>query len=252
MLPAGANIVVEVDVARLRRNPISSPLVGALTAPGSAPQGRLFLGVGAEIWAHADVVVLAAYQAGRHDAATLIVARGVGLVDLEVRAQRLDGRTIALGPPELMQRLATTESGQSLAAERPFLALRAVAMPERAQGAALRLVARLEFDARVRLASTLDLDAVPASLSLWGDVADDLAIVAVLAGNDDKEHRELAHAAAAMRKRLARDVLLRRLALTPLLAGVDIGTGDDGARVILIVGPSRLADTVARLVKRLR
>jgi hypothetical protein len=250
LLPAGANIVAEIDVSRLRGNPISAPLLALLTAAERGPE-PVFLGVGAEIWARADVVVLAAYEAGRHDAGTLIVARGAGLVDLEVRAQRLDGSTIAMGPPALLSRLAATEAGHSLAADSQLLDLRALAMPEKATGAALRVVARLEFDSRVRLASTLDLDAVPATLSLWGDVADDLALVAVLAGNDDKESQELAHAAVAMRKRLARDSLLRGLALTHLLDGVDIGTGPDGARVIFIVGPQQLARTVDGLVKRL-
>ncbi len=251
LLPAGANIVVEVDVARLRGNSISGPLMAILTASGATPE-PLFLGVGAEIWARADVVVLAAYEAGRHDAATIIVARGAELIGFEVRGQHLDSRTIAMGPPALLERLAQTAAGHSLAADRQLLGLRAVAMPEKSTGAALRVIVRLEFDARVRLASTLDLDAVPASLSLWGDIADDLAIVAVLSGNDDSETQELAHAAVAMRKRLAGDALLRGLSLAHLLDGVEIGTGKGGARVIFLVGPQRLAHTVDRLVKRLR
>ena len=52
----------------------------------------------------------------------------------------------------------------------------------------MRITARLPFDARVALARQTGFDAAPAQLSLWADVADDVAIVVDADAADPGDH----------------------------------------------------------------
>jgi hypothetical protein len=65
-------------------------------------------------------------------------------------------------------------------------------MPERAEGAAVRVTALLDAEARVSAAGRLVLDEVPATVSLWLDVADDAALIALLGGSDHEDAKRLA------------------------------------------------------------
>src|SRR5262245_53853887 len=67
MLPQGAQVVVEIDLARLRANPI----VGDVVTRALAGRSELPAGVPAPPLAAADQVVLAAYGVGTAQAATL-------------------------------------------------------------------------------------------------------------------------------------------------------------------------------------
>jgi hypothetical protein len=120
-------------------------------------------------------------------------------------------------------------------------------MPAKAQGAAIRGAARLDFNARVALARRLNLDAVPVSISLWGDVADDLALVAVLGAENANEAKELATAAEHFRDRLAGHPALVKFAVGNLLRRAHVEVKGKTARVMLVIGPQRLARTVAKL-----
>src|SRR5262249_4342455 len=108
--------------------------------------------------ARADSVVIAAYGLGTAEARTVMVFT-------------VDGQTETAGE---------VATGPTLADDDDLLALRASAMPAKATGAVVRVAARLDFDARVAIANRLGVDSVPATASIWGDVADDLAIVADL------------------------------------------------------------------------
>jgi hypothetical protein len=208
MLPQGAQIVVEVDLARLRANPVvgavvtralaEPPRLGPDAAPAAAwlrfvlrgaPRGEPPAAPGTEsALAIADQVVLAAYGVGTADAATLTLLAARRDV---AGATRLAGGAYAIGPPawieQAQQRIALATTGNAAFAIRPpaeLLELRAHAMPAEAPGASLRITARLGFDARIALVRETGIDTPPAQLSAWGDVADDLAIVIDCDGAD--------------------------------------------------------------------
>lgn len=201
MLPQGAQIVVEVDLARLRANPVVGAVVTrALSepprlAPGAAPAAAWLRSVlrgappdappadpgSASPLAVADQVVLAAYGVGTAQAATLTLLAAPRDV---ASATQLAAGAYAIGPPEWIeqaqQRVALATAGSAAFAIRPapeLLELRAHAMPVEAPGASLRITARLSFDARIALVRQTGIDTPPAQLSAWGDVVDDLALV---------------------------------------------------------------------------
>ena len=205
MLPQGAQIVVEVDLARLRANPVVGAVVTRALAepprpaPDAAPAAAWLRSVlrGAPpgeppadpgtgspaiiALAAAAQVVLAAYGVGTAQAATLTLLAAPREV---VGATRLADGAYAIGPPEwieqVQQRIALATAGNAAFAIRPapeLLELRAHAMPPEAPGAALRITAQLSFDARIALVRQTGIDAPPARLSAWGDVVDDLALV---------------------------------------------------------------------------
>ena len=202
MLPQGAQIVVEVDLARLRANPVIGPVVTRALAeppppaPDAAPAAAWLRAVlrGAPPGeppadpapaepplAAADQVVLAAYGVGTAQAATLTLLAAPRDI---AGATRLADGAYAIGPPEWIeqaqQRIALATTGNAALAVRPapeLIELRAHAMPAEAPGASLRIAARLSFDARIALVRQTGIDTPPAQLSAWADVADDLALV---------------------------------------------------------------------------
>jgi hypothetical protein len=178
MLPEGAQVVVEIDLARLRANPV----VGEVVTRGLAERtADLPAGVPASPLAASEQVVLAAYGVGTAQAATLTVLAADH--DLAGTTKIAEG-FYAIGPPDWVdqaqQRVAFATTGEAkfaIHAAPELLELRRRAMPAHAPGASLRITARLPFDARIALARQTGLDAAPAQLSAWGDVADDLALV---------------------------------------------------------------------------
>jgi hypothetical protein len=201
MLPQGAQIVVEVDLARLRANPVvgavvtralaAPPRLAAAAAPAAGWLRSMLRGAppdeppadpgGESPLAAADQMVVAAYGVGTAQAATLTLLAAPRDV---AGTTRIAGGAYAIGPPEWIeqaqQRVALATTGEGALAIRPapeLLELRAHAMPAEAPGASLRITARLSFDARIALVRQTGIDTPPAQLSAWGDVADDLAVV---------------------------------------------------------------------------
>jgi hypothetical protein len=245
--PAGASVIVELDVARLRGNQVMGPVVEALSAL-SLPGWNLGL------LGRADALLLCAYDAGSDQATTLTLVRGA---DVAAWGFMVGERTAALGPPELVARVDAVRAGRepSMATDRALLSVRTQAMPARAEGATLRAAARLSFDARVALASQLDLDRVPIAISVWGDVADDLAVVAMLQGEDGAEARDLARtmtrAIEGWRQGLAAHSWVQARYLQFLLGGVEITRRNSAARMVLVIGPGRLRRMMDRLLRSL-
>jgi hypothetical protein len=243
LAPAGAEAVLEVDLARLRDNPAVGTLVRAVTTVELARPDLL----GA-----ADTLVFCSYRIGESDAGQLVFAAGAEVERLP-GARVLEPDLVAIGPPALLDRVDLVRAGTqpAVAADRALLRVRALAMPEQAKGASLRMAVRLGFEGRMSLAHRLELDAAPAWLSLWGDVADDLAAVALLGGEGAGEARDLAAAVTRVRARLARSSLVRRLGLARVAAGTEVKVQDDQVRVVLVVGPRRLAQLVELVLARL-
>ena len=258
MLPDGAQIVVELDLARLRANPVVGAMVARAIAPWAAP-ARMPGGLDrlpdrlADHVGIADAVVIAAYGIGTSQAATVTVVVATTEVP---EATRLADGIYALGPTEwiaqLEGRAALIANGNPIAAAPELLELRDRAMPDGAPGASLRVTARLPFDARIALARLTGLPGAPSRLSLWGDVVDDLAIIVDADAADPGERASKKSAArliATIRAALsvvAGDPTARALGLSPSLTGAKLVAHGTWVRAILAVGPRRLQRVVER------
>ncbi len=241
MVPSGAQVVFELDLARLRANEVVGPLYGRLAAQLPPRYAGL---------EDADVVVLAGYTVGESGSRGLLIVRGGTAPEA---AMAIDETTAAVGPPELIERLEALQAGhgESVADDAVFMKLRDTAMPAKAKAASLRLTAHLGFDARVGLANLFSADAVPSGLSLWGDVVDDFAMVAVLSGEDDTDGESLADLINEWRSWAARHQVVRQMALSSLFARVEVEHAGNIARATFVIGPRALDKVARRLDRRL-
>lgn len=256
LLPDGAQVIVEVDLARLRGNPVIGALVTQVlttdvTAPLPTPMPVLSL-------AHASTLVMASYGVGTSSAATVIVLAtepGAQIPNSVAIADNL----VALGPAEWTAQIEARAaiagvSGANLtptlAAPKDLRDLRDHAMPGKAPGASLRVTARLAFDARVALGRATGLEAPPAQLSLWGDVVDDLVIVVDLDSADpgDKKSstKRMEAAVRALLAAIANEPSVRALGLSPSLESAELKAHGTWLRAIIAVGPKRLGRSVDR------
>jgi len=257
MLPPGAQVVIEIDLARLRANPVVGPVVTRALAERVA---ALPAGVPASPLGDAAQVVLAAYGVGTAQAVTLTLLSGPH--ELAGTTRIADG-FYAVGPPDWVdqaqQRVALAHTGEAQFAIRAapaLLALRGHAMPDRAPGAALRLTAQLPFDARIALARQTGLDAAPAQVSAWADVADDLALIVDCDAADPGDQRDPRHPGDAPRRLEAtlRGALsaiedlpaVRMLGLPASLDGAKLVTRGTWVRAIIAIGPAHLQRVVGR------
>ena len=260
MLPQGAQVVVELDLARLRANPV----VGEVATRALAEQVEaLPVGVSAPPLAEVDQLVLAAYGVGTAQAATLtVLAAPHGLAGATAIADGI----YAVGPPEwveqIQQRVALATTGEArfaISAPPELLELRRRAMPEHAPGASLRLTARLPFDARIALARQTGLDAAPAQVSAWADVADDLALIVDCDASDPGDRRAKASDATRRLEAMLRGALaavsehpvVRALGLPSAIAGAKLVTRGSWVRMIVAIGPGRLRRIVERATAHL-
>ena len=254
LLPAGAELLVEIDLARLRANPVVGEVATrALANIGDDAQlPGLPMAVQGSPLATADLVVLAAYGVGTAQAASVTLLATKDEID---GATRLSPEVVVLGPPEWVAQLearAAIAAREPLAPSLALMPLRDHAMPAKAPGAVLRLTAQLPFDARVSLARQLGLPTAPAQLSIWGDVVDDLAIIidADAADPGDKDVKDAAdRLAQAIRSLLAAagdEPALHVLGLTGALRDVRMIDQRSWVRTIITVGPRQLARAVER------
>ena len=154
LLPDGVQILVEIDLARLRAN----PTVGEVTKRFLASLGEdtripgLPLAVQGSPLAQSNLVILAAYGVGTAQAASVVLLATKAEVTGSVR---LADDIVALGPTEWTQQLearAGIAQHTAIAPSLSLMPLRDHAMPAKAPGAVLRVTAQLPFDARVSLA----------------------------------------------------------------------------------------------------
>jgi hypothetical protein len=243
LLPDGAQLVVEIDLARLRANPVVGALIVRALEPGRIERAA---NLGA-----ADTVVFASYGLGTSEAATvtLVVAKS------EVPgATRIGDGTYALGPPDWVAQIearAVLAEGK-LVVSPELLALRDHAMPEKAPGASLRITARLPFDARISLARQTGIDSAPSQLSVWADVVDDLAIIVDADSADPgekvtkKSAAQLTASIQSLLATLAGEPTARALGLRSSLAGAKLVSRGSWVRTIIAIGPKHLQRVVDR------
>lgn len=249
LLPHGAQIVVEIDLARLRANEVVGPAITkALAAPVDLPKH-----LPTPPLAVADAVVFAAYGVGTSSAATLaVISSSQEIPD----STRLGDNLFAMGPPEwirqLESRAALTLGKTPVTAPPELLHLRERAMPDGAPGASLRVTARLPFDARVALAKDSGLESAPAQLSIWADVVDDFVIV-IDADSIDPGEKATTKARARLERlirvalrSLADEPKLRALGLSSSIGRARLAAGGSWIRTIIEVGPSQLKRVIER------
>ena len=247
LLPAGAQIVVELDLARLRANPVVGATVTKLLGAGTVPQLAPMPA--------ADRVVLAAYGVGTAQAATVTLIESKAPIE---GAKPIADGVWGLGPPEWIDPIENRASlagagvGKQLQPAEDLIALRDRALPPGAPGSSLRVTARLGFEARVSLARETGLDSAPAQLSLWGDVVDDLAIVVWADASDPGEKatkQAVARLESALRGALgalAAEPLARALGLSAAISGAQLTVQGRWVRCVITVGPQYLKRVVAR------
>lgn len=239
--PLGADLLLELDLKRLRSNPVVGSLLESVAPPESQHT--------ADLLQQADVALLCVYDIGDVPK-QLIVLRS----DAERMpgAVSLGNRLYAVGDAQLLSRAEGLQSAeQSMAADRELLRLRAEVMPAKAEAATLRLVARLDFDARVSIASQIAISDVPVSVAVWGDVVDDLAVVAHLGSDEDADTPRLERAIGGLRTSLAKNALARALGLAAPLRNAQVTRSGKDVRVVLVLGPKRLQLFVRRLLRHL-
>ncbi len=251
VIPAGAQVVVELDLARLRNNPVVGDVVKAALAQAAldARLPGLPLEVQGTPLATADALVIAAYGVGTVHAAAITV---VATKDDVPGATRVSPTLVALGPEDWVGQVQARAKISGAAPEAELMTLRQHAMPEGATGAVLRVTARLSFDARIALARQLGIDAAPAQLSLWGDVADDLALIVDANAIDPGDHgskdaaKRLAHTIRGMLSSAADTEVVRSLGVPTSLSNARIVAGGTWVRAIIEVTPRHLARVVER------
>jgi hypothetical protein len=255
LLPDGAQVVVELDLARLRGNAVVGDVATrALASLGEARVPGLPVAVAGSPLATADALVLASYGVGTSQAATVAI---VATKDEVAGATRIAPDLVALGPTEWIAQLQTRVSLGGTAVAPELAALRDHAMPEGAKGAVLRAVARLPFDARVALARETGLDGAPAQLSVWGDVADDLAIVIDADAADPGDRRaqnaakRLAAALHGALVAIANAPIVRAIGVPYALADARLVQRGTWVRAIVEIEPRPLARAVERAAKLL-
>jgi hypothetical protein len=251
LLPEGAQMIVEIDLARLRTNPVVGEVVSkALAQLGSdARLPGLPLNVMGSPLANADEIVLAAYGVGTAQAATLTILKTKDAVG---GATRIGTDFVAIGSEDWVGQLearAAIDAQHPLAPPEDLLRLRDHAMPQGATGAVIRVTARLPFDARIAFARQTGLDAAPAQLSIWGDVADDLAIVIDADASDGKDKdgaRRLAHTLRGTLGAIAEEPTVRALGVPGSLTDARMVTQGTWVRAVMAIGPRHLARAVER------
>ncbi|MCE9573636.1 MAG: hypothetical protein K8W52_10810 [Deltaproteobacteria bacterium] len=253
-VPAEADLLIEIDLARAMANPVIGGATTAWVAPTRGDARAiptlpgLALGAAPAPLSGVRTLAIVAYGigSGAPAAVTLLVT------DREVPdGVALGDGVVALGPPALIARLQAVARGETpaLSTDDEFLALRAQAMPRAATGATARLTARLDLDARVALGAVVGSDLAPASLSIWADVADDAAAVAIADGHDaaDGGGPRLAAALGRARIALAGSTALLHLGLLPAVKAARITRQGDRVEVIATIGPRRLAEVASRI-----
>lgn len=251
LLPEGAQVVVELDLARLRANPVLGDLVARAQDQLPPHVPGLPVAGDASALASSDAAVFAAYGVGTVEAATVVVLATTATVDGGVR---IAPDLVALGPEEWTGQLATRAA---IASEHPSAMLgslrdlRARAVPKGATGAVVRVVARLSFDARIAFSRLTGFEA-PAQLSLWGDVADDAALVFDVDGTDPGTSRP---SDAGRRVATMVQKALAALADVPAVAALGMATSLGDARLtvhgawvraVIAIGPRHLARVAER------
>jgi hypothetical protein len=246
LLPDGAQVVVELDLARLRDNAVIGAVVRrALAEIAVSTDVQLPMKLPTTPLVDTSYVVLAAYGVGTSDAATITLLATPH--DVAGSHHVMDG-VVAYGPEAWLAQLdarAAIAERTPIGPSEEMLRLRERAQPTGSTGAAIRISARLSFDARIALARQTGVEIAPAQLSAWADVADDLAVV-VDADAGGESPAKLAGEVRGVLGELGESPALRALGLPGALDGARQTRQGSWIRTVVTVGPAHLKRVVAR------
>lgn len=265
LLPDGAQVIVELDLARLRGNAVVGDLVTravSAVATTQVPGLNVPVSLGCEsrpdqaiatecALATSDLIVFAAYGVGTASASTIAVLATTRDIQGGIRVAP---DLVALGPEQWTGQIATRAAiaaAQPLSVPERVLDLRARSFPTGATGAVVRVVAVLSFDARVAFARLTGFEA-PAQVSLWGDVADDAAVVLDADATDPGTRRGSESGrrfAVALRKALTaigQTPPVRALGVTSSIDQARFAVAGPWVRAVITIGPRHLARVVER------
>lgn len=266
LLPDGAQLVVELDLARLRANsvvgPMATQLLGDLGEDAHLP--GLPIQVQGSPLAGADYVVLAAYGVGTAQATTILLLATKAQV---TNAVRVASDIAVLGDADWVDQVAHRAAIAKLYPDAPapvgdhlsvvatdeLVKLRDHAMPPGAPGATLRVTARLPFDARVAFTRLMGLEAAPAQLSIWADIVDDAAVIidadAADPGNKDPKdaRKRLLVSLARILEAVAAEPAVRAVGVSPNIVNAQVKEQGTWVRAIIQVGPRQLGRVVERV-----
>ena len=205
LLPDGAQIVVELDLARLRANPVVGDARDARARAARrrrAAAGAAARGAGLAARRRPTRVVLAAYGVGTAQAATVTV---LATHRPRCRARRgsrpISSRSVPTTGSRQLEARAAIARQPARARRRPPSCSRCAttrcrrARPARRCGSPRGCRSTRASRSRARPGSTR----APAQLSLWGDVADDLAIVVDADAADPGDTQDQGRGAAGSR-----------------------------------------------------
>lgn len=250
LLPANPQIVVELDLARLKANPTVGPAAtAALNGLGrDARLPGLPVSVLGSPLANAQQIVLAAYGVGTTSATTVTLIATTGQIP---DAVQIEAGLVVLAPEDYVRQIEARAALHPTELPAAFQRLRSHAEPKGATGAVARVTAMLSFDARVALARMTGFEAPPEQLSLWSDVADDFAIVIDAEANDPgdkgkKTARGLAHSLRQLFNTLAETELMRGLGVPTSFADARLIAEGPWVRAVIDVGPRHLARVAQR------
>jgi hypothetical protein len=265
VLPEGVQIVVEIDLARLRKNEVVGEVAGRLLADvgGEQKLPGLPMNVQGSPLATADAIVLGAYGVGTPQAATVVVLATTADV---AGATRIAANLVVLGPDEWTSQVAMRAAIAKLAPDVPaplggrlpvtladeLARLRDHAFPAKAPGSLFRLTARLPFDARITLARQTGMEAAPAQISIWADVVDDFGLILDADAADPGEKNPKAARKLVMTSlqkflaSIAADPGIRALGLANNIAGARFIEQGTWVRAIIEIPPRQLARAVQR------
>lgn len=290
LVPGQPELVIEIDVARLRATRSVAPLLARLwQAPaGSAvessavarfaapltPQGAVTASRASEIaWRDVDALVMCAYALGTPQAQTLfLLAAPATAIAPSVGAVELASGQWAVGPEGVVAQALSEIADPSGAAASPWRRARHAAWPAGAQAAAVSVHAQLAAPAWQAVWQTLwhaspalasdtgetrePLTAVarrPVVASLWFDIEDDAALVLQLAAppDDAAAASEMGRAVVTLLQRWRNLELVQQLGLISVLRTARVATRGPVARVEMVVPPQLWQRTVARLTRAL-
>ena len=255
LLPEGAQVIIEVDLARLRANQVvggvATQMLGDIGADAKLP--GLPMSMQGSPLAHADYIVLAAYGVGTANAATVTFLGGK--LEEVADSVRLADDLIVIGPVEWTNQIEARNGiaqTATLVAGTELLALRDHAMPDKAPGAVLRVTANLPFDARVALARMTGVELAPARLSVWADFVDDFAMIVDADASDpgDKPGKDavarLTKSVETLFTAVANEPLIRTIGVPYVFTNAKYVQQGTWVRAIVQIGPRQLARAAER------
>ena len=240
-VPVGAQVLVEIDVARLRANPVVGDMVRRLVDAETPvnPGVPLPPGLPASLQG-IDAILIASFLVGDDDAQTLTllqVAPNHTVAGVEVGVG-----VVAVGPENLVaQALLMGNAARGLVpAHRMSAALLAARQRIELPGTdavALRITATISAVAAAAIG-------VPTTLAVWSDVVDDAAILLSCP-------RASVDTLAQRLRQLSQHKMVRLLGLAPSLAQLRVQHTAPWSRIIVVIAPGPLRRAVQRALAAL-